>query len=659
MRNRFHFYAGVLIVMVLVGFLSCSRQIDEEDAEMPQKRLSLQPLELDPLPLRSIEPMGWLKNQLRVQADGLSGHLDQFWPDISESAWFGGNADAWERAPYWLDGAVPLAFLLDDKDLKARVIEYVDHILANQDGSGWIAPAESPSTYDLWAIFLVLKPLIQYYEATGDERVPSVVERTLRWVDGHIDRRPLFNWGKFRWFESLLSLYWLYERTNQDWLLDLAVKLQAQGFDWSSFYARFPLTKVTPRGKWTYMGHVVNNAMAVKAPALWWRLTGEENDRRMVYEMMAKQDLYHGQATGIFSGDECFAGKNPSQGTELCAVVEYQFSLEMLLSILGDPVHGDRLEKVTYNALPATFSPNMWSHQYDQQVNQVECSIRENRLWTTNGPESNIFGLEPNYGCCTANLSQGWPKFAAHLWMGTKDEGLAAVAYAPARVSARVKNVPITVDVITDYPFRQEIRLEVKVDKTVRFPLHLRIPAWAEEASISIGEWHDTPEAGSFTVLDREWTGTTRVDMTFPMKPRVSRRYNNALTLERGPLLYGLKIGEEWKRVNQDKPLRESPHADWEVYPTTPWNYALDLGPESLEQLTFEELPMGDRPFSPEGAPVSVKIMGMRIDTWKLDNGSAGELPRSPVSSAGEWEEVILVPYGCTSLRIAEFPTLK
>ena len=217
----------------------------------------------------------------------------------------------------------------------------------------WTA-GQSPTplrNYDIWAQFLILKALVQYGDATGDPRVAPAVEKCLRRIEQHIDRAPLFNWGSFRWFESLIALYWLWEqsRTRSQELGSgcsiLAVKLHAQGFNWAEFFERWPLTEPTPKGQWTYMGHVVNNAMAIKAGALWWRLTGDEADRAAVYDMIGKLDRYHGMVTGIFTGDECLAGKRPTQGTELCAVVEYAYSMEILLSILGDPIFGDRLEK--------------------------------------------------------------------------------------------------------------------------------------------------------------------------------------------------------------------------------------------------------------------------------------------------------------------------
>jgi hypothetical protein len=156
-----------------------------------------------PLPLGSIRPEGWLLRQLRLQADGLTGHLDEFWPDVARSQWFGGTAEGWERAPYWLDGAVPLAFLLDDGALQERLAGHVARIVDGQRPSGAFGPCpEDPvaTRYDPWAILLVNKALVQYHEATGEDRVLEAVARSLRGLQQTLSRVPLFDWGRFRWF---------------------------------------------------------------------------------------------------------------------------------------------------------------------------------------------------------------------------------------------------------------------------------------------------------------------------------------------------------------------------------------------------------------------------------------------------------------------------
>jgi DUF1680 family protein len=643
---------------------------------MRNEKLEMRPLAFRPLPLGSVRPLGWLTRQLRIQADGISGHLDEFWPDIKDSRWFGGDTEAWERAPYWLDGLIPLAFVLDDEALKAKVMRTMDYIITHQHEDGWLGPREmiaaagrpEDAHYDLWAQLLATKVLVQYHDATGDARAVEAVEKCLRRIDRHIDTAPLFNWGQFRWFEALIAIYWLYEKTGEAWLLDLAVKLHAQGFDWRAFFARWPITGPTPQHRWNFMGHVVNNAMAPKAYALWQRISGDDGDRTAVYDMIGKLDGYHGMVTGVFTGDECLAGRQPTHGTELCAVVEYAFSLEVLLSVLGDPAFGDRLEKIVFNALPATFSPDMWSHQYDQQVNQVECSVVENRIWNTNGPASNTFGVEPNYGCCTANLSQGWPKFAANLWMTPvvycgepATPGLAAVAYAPSRVETEIDGVPVTVTLETDYPFRDMLRFTVTVERPVRFSLWLRIPEWAYEPGLRVdGSVMIPPTPGTYHEFNRLWHDTAQVDLWLPMLPALRRGYNDAVALTRGPLVYALKIGEEWRRINEDQPYRELPHADWEVYPTKPWNYALAVNEDTLfEDVTFIEFPVGEMPFSPQGAPVEATAKGKRLPEWGMENGSAADAPQSPVTSAEPLETLTLIPYGCTNLRITEFPVLE
>jgi len=222
-----------------------------------------------PLPLGSISPQGWLRRQLRLQADGLSGHLDEFWPDVGQSQWLGGKAEGWERAPYWLDGVLPLAWQLDDAPLKKRIAGYVDYIVAHQRADGWFGPYPMDAVtkrYDMWAILLANKVLVQFHEATGDARVLRAVEKSLRAMQAGMDRTPLYNWGSYRWFEGLVAVFYVYERTGETWLLDLGRKLRVQGFDYAAFYRGEDVTVPTPRrGLWKWGKHVVNTGMAAKS----------------------------------------------------------------------------------------------------------------------------------------------------------------------------------------------------------------------------------------------------------------------------------------------------------------------------------------------------------------------------------------------------------
>ncbi|NLJ85822.1 MAG: hypothetical protein GX322_05225 [Firmicutes bacterium] len=620
----------------------------------------LRPKAYTMLPLGNVRPLGWLRQQLQIQADGLSGRLDDFWEDVGpDNQWFGGDKEGWERGPYYADGLVPLAYLLDDDRLKAKAQEWVEAFLAGQDESGWIGPVQGVlgdrkyPEYDPWPVFIVFKVLTQYHEATGDDRVISVMLNFCRYMERHLEERPLESWAKFRWADFVLSLQWLHERTKEDWLLDLAEKVGEQGYDWANHFTNFRYKR--KQTTISLESHVVNNAMGLKAPGVLFRQSGEDRHKASVYKGLENLDNFHGQVTGIFTGDEHLAGKNPSRGTELCAVVEYMFSLEQLVAILGDPTLGDRLEEITFNALPAAFTPDMWAHQYDQQANQVICNIAE-REWS-NLPDANIFGLEPNFGCCTANMHQGWPKFVSSLWMGTRDGGLAAVAYGPSQVTATVGETGQEVSIVeeTDYPFDEKVNLTIQTARSVTFPLSLRIPAWAQGATLVLpdGEVQSLACRSFFTIV-REWRPGDRLELTLPMEIEVERRYQGSVAVTRGPLVYCLKIGESWKHIGGIQP-----HADWEVYPTTPWNYGLIVDVENpARSLKVLRKPIGQMPFSPEGAPVELKGLGRIVPEWRLEGNWAGTIPQSPTRSKEKAERITLIPYGCTNLRVTEFPWL-
>jgi uncharacterized protein len=632
----------------------------------PANHPPLQPPAFAPLPLGAVIPRGWLLAQCRIQADGLTGHLEEYWPDLGpNNLWLGGDSEGWERAPYYLDGLVPLAHILGDDRLKRMAQRWLDSILGMQDASGWIGPVQAPyfRPYDHWPVMIVLKVLTQHHEATGDARVIPVMLRFCQFLRDTLADRPLFDWAQYRWADLILSIHWLYIRTGEAWLLDVAAAVARQGYDWQTHFAEFHLTAKTARDQCTLASHVVNNAMAVKTGGVWWRQSGAHRDRESVSHAITMLDTYHGQVTGVFSGDEHLAGTDPSQGTELCAVVEYMFSLEELLAGLGDPAFGDRLEQIAYNALPAAFTPDMWAHQYDQQVNQALCSVAE-RQWTTNGDTSNIFGLEPNYGCCTANFHQGWPKLVKSLWMATPDNGLAAVAYAPCSVTALAGDgTRVTVVEETDYPFRERIRFSIETDLPVAFALVLRIPAWATNAAIEIADAGGVPcdappsppRPASFITVKRTWQRGDVVTLTLPMGIRIERRYRNAIAVLRGPLVYALPIGEEFRLL-----AGHPPRADWEVHPSVPWNYGLVLGKQPVwEVFSVEEAPIGTMPFAPQTAPVRIAVNARRVPAWTLDQNSAGPLPLSPVVAHERVEPISLIPYGSTNLRITEFPEVE
>ncbi len=616
----------------------------------------LRPAALVELPLGAVKPTGWLAEQLALQAQGLTGALEEIWADVGpDSAWLGGTGEDWERGPYYLDGLLPLAHLTGDPRLLVKASAWMESILGSSGPDGQFGPR---SNDDWWPRMVALKCLIQHHDATGDERVLDVMSRYFRYHLAHAAERPLRDWGRVRGADELLCIEWLYHRTGEAHLLELWDVLAAQTADWGGWLQQ-PATGVTR--VWDHMTHVVNVAMGFKTPAFRSLRGDPAEELRLTDEGWDNILREHGQVHGMFSGDEWLAGTDAARGVELCAVVEAMFTFEHVARIFGTARHADIVERLAYNLLPATMDATVTAHQYHQQANQVLCTVAQ-RDWSQAGDDCTIFGLEPNFGCCTANLHQGWPKLVRSMWMATPDGGLAAVVWGPCSVEHTVAGERVRLDVTTDYPFDETITIRVAAAGAVELPLRLRIPGWCDAPELTVnGEPVGHIVSDGWLKLSRTWEHDDLLELRLPMQVQAIPRPSGGLGLSLGPLLLAYAPGEIWERLPDSVGF-----GDWEVRPRRGWNVALIVDPARVAEATRVErlgvgsppfgLKVGSPPFGLAGMAVRVWAPGRRVPDWRMVDGSA-PLPTGPVPSWDFDHPFPLVPYGNTRIRIAEFPT--
>lgn len=612
-------------------------------------REPLVPNPLAKLPIGAIKPNGWVRGQLDLMVTGMTGRLDEISEFITrDSGWWTGQGKGWEELPYWLKGVGDLGYVLDNREMKIKARKWLDAAIASQQDDGYFGPPENKEKHDLWPNMPMLFAFQSLYESTGDERVIPLMTKYFRYqMSLPVEDLIAGSWQKFRAGDNLESIYWLYNRTGDAWLLDLAKRLHERTADWTG--------GIQSR-------HVVNFAQCFRQPGVYYQQSRDKKHldavERNYKEMMDEYGQFPG---GMFAADEnCRPGKTGAQqAAETCAMVEFMYSDESLLSITGDPTYADRCEYVAFNSLPCSMPPDLKGLHYLTAPNQVQLDSGPEHCYQNKGT---MVSYSPYlYRCCQHNVAQGWPYYAEHLWLATRDNGLAAVLYSACEVKAKVGDgTEVRIGEETDYPFEEQVRFTLHTPREVKFPLTLRIPRWCRGASVSVnGEKLSAKvEPLSYVVIDRTWKDGDKVILDLPMEIEVRTwtKQNGGVSVSRGPLSYSLKIGEKWVKYGGTDEWPER-----EVWPTTPWNYGLVLdakNPAASFRLGTTQ-PVKSQPFTLEDAPIELRAKARRVPGWGLELNCPADVPKSPVATSEPVEDITLIPMGCARLRISVFPVAE
>lgn len=640
----------------------------ERNVNYASNREPLMPQQFIKLPAGSIKPGGWLLTQLQLQKDGLNGHLGEIsaWLQKEDNAWLkSGGKWGWEEVPYWLRGYAGLSYLFEDKNMLDEAKIWIEAILNSQREDGNFGPyTEVNGSQDFWPNMIALWILQSYYEYTGDKRVVDFMTRYFHFQLTVPDEHFLKSyWENSRGGDNLWSVVWLYNRTGDRKLLELAEKIHRNTANWC---------KATELPNW----HNVNVAQGCREPATYYLFAGDKKLLEASYNVQSLVRRAFGQVPGgMFGADENarIGFFDPRQGTETCGFAEQMASDEIMLLITGDPYWAENCEDIAFNSYPAAFMPDYKSLRYITAPNMVMSDSENHKPGIDNaGP---FLAMNPfSSRCCQHNHGFAWPYYAEHLILATPDNGAAAVLFNTCDASIKVADgKEVVIRETTDYPFDTRIGFVMEMkDDGVNFPFYIRIPKWTRNATVKVNgqDMDEDLQAGKYLCIDREWKNGDRVEVDFPMEVSVRtwQVNKNSVSVDYGPLTLSLRITEKYVEKNSaetaiwDSQWQQGADASrwpsYEIYPESPWNYALQVGSVKLKER--RKLQPGRNPFTQSDVPLVFEAQGRQVPDWKIDEYKlCGVLPYEDVAKSDTCETLELIPMGAARLRISAFPTCE
>jgi hypothetical protein len=657
-----------------------------------------------PAGLREVKPAGWIRSFLERQVSGLTGNAAvsgypygyKFWGSQAHDT--KGSYAAWwpyEQTAYWIDGALKCGYLAGDEGLYRQALDEVDFAIEHAASDGFIGPDSLRET-DRWPHTVFFRAVLAQYELSGDERYLAALIRHYRAMP-----HPM-SWDRdVTGVEIMLDLY---QETGQAELLELAENL----------YARF--NRMWPRHDCAIQSllsekppseHGVTFNEEAKLGAMLYCATGQEEYLSASVHGFAKLERGARLADGLHSCSEHIRGKDALDSHETCDISDHTWALAALLQASGDARYADQIERVIFNALPGAVTKDFRALQYFSCPNQVVVGSSSNHNFFMRGLNWMSYRPDHEVQCCPGNLHRAMPNYVSRMWMRCADGGIAAALYGPGMLetSAGAKETPVKISAQTRYPYEEAIEFSVQPEQPIRFAFSVRIPGWCKRARLWVNgvEIPAAWQAGSFFAIDRVWQAGDIVRLGLPFELALEHWPGGGVSLSYGPLTLALPIAAraEIETVNSTTRQREvtlgakfepRPRVEradfpaWNLTPAGPWNYALCVNEGSLKDLSVEWNQDCVDALDAANPALRLRVKARRVRGWRMvhthrtrqsghwsENGRivrglrtlrgdfrfTPPLPDPQGLSArlgDEVEEIVLIPYGATLLRITVFP---